>query len=88
MSRPIRDLTGKKFGLLKVTGFAFIKGHAYWHCRCRCGSEKDIRQDTLLAGVTVSCSCRKINSWPSATAGAAVDQRRIPTHAGTESVIR
>jgi hypothetical protein len=50
-----------KFGLLKEMGFASIKGrHAYWHCRCECGTEKDIRQDTLLAGVTLSCSCRKI----------------------------
>ena len=60
MGRPIRDLTGQTFGLLKVVRFAFLKRHAYWHCRCECGSEKDIRQDTLLAGVTVSCSCRKI----------------------------
>ena len=62
MARPIKDLTGKTFGILKVERFAFLKGHhAYWRSRCECGTEKDIRQDTLLAGVTVSCSCRKIS---------------------------
>jgi hypothetical protein len=62
MARPIKDLTGKTFGILKVERFAFLKGHhAYWRCRCECGTEKDIRQDTLLAGVTVSCSSRKIS---------------------------
>jgi hypothetical protein len=61
MSRPIHNLTGKRFGRLKVERFAFIKGrHAYWHCRCQCGAEKDIRQDTLVNRETLSCSCRKI----------------------------
>lgn len=61
MPRTIKDLTGMKFGLLRVLGFAHLKGrHAYWLCRCRCGVEKAIRQDTLTMGTTLSCSCRKI----------------------------
>lgn len=60
MSRPINNLVGQRFGLLHVERFAFIKGrHAYWRCLCDCGAEKDIRQDTLTMGITVSCSCRK-----------------------------
>jgi hypothetical protein len=61
MGRLVLDLTGRQFGWLKVQRFAFVQGrHAYWHCKCRCGTEKDIRQDTLINGETVSCSCRKI----------------------------
>jgi hypothetical protein len=61
MGRLVSDLTGRQFGWLKVQRFAFVKGrHAYWHCKCRCGMEKDIRQDTLINGETVSCSCHKV----------------------------
>ena len=88
MGRLIRDLSGMTFGLLKVEQFAFTKGrHAYWHCRCRCGAEKDIRQDTLLSGATVSCSCRKIailNRPKSMRSRIATAASRVRWHAAAE----
>ena len=31
----------------------------YWHCKCKCGTEKDIRADELKSGRTKSCGCYK-----------------------------
>ena len=34
------DLTGKRFGELTVTGFAYNKNdHSYWYCDCSCGNQ-------------------------------------------------
>jgi hypothetical protein len=30
---------------------------AYWLCRCRCGTERHVRGNALLAGETLSCGC-------------------------------
>lgn len=32
-------------------------GRAYWHCKCDCGNEKDIREDAINSGRTISCGC-------------------------------
>ncbi len=33
--------------------------NGYVNCRCRCGTEKSIRSDSLLIGDTTSCGCRQ-----------------------------
>lgn len=30
-----------------------------WHCRCKCGTERDLRASSLVAGTTTSCGCLK-----------------------------
>ena len=55
----IKDLTGQKFGRLKVIGFAGRdkNGNALWRCRCSCGNEKTVHRRHLLCGYTKSCGC-------------------------------
>ena len=57
-----KDLTGMRFSRLTVlnkTDKRDIKGSIYWHCRCDCGNEKDITEDSLTNGKTVSCGCKR-----------------------------
>lgn len=56
------DLTGKRFGNLVVTGFAFSRNNeSYWNCKCDCGNEKAIRSGNLRAGKTKTCGCSHFN---------------------------
>lgn len=49
-------LLGKKFGKLKVLGFAYSDGGAqYWDCKCDCGSVTQVRSGNLLAGNSTRC---------------------------------
>jgi len=41
----------------KVYGKTKVKIHKV-HCRCKCGTEKDIWLNNLLSGMTKSCGCR------------------------------
>lgn len=55
---PKKDLTGMKFGRLKVLGFAERRNKkAHFHCICDCGNEKVIRGDGLTTGHAKSCGC-------------------------------
>lgn len=49
------NLTGKHFGKLVVTGEGAKPG--YWHVKCDCGNEKDVRAGSLKSGNTKSCGC-------------------------------
>ena len=53
------DLTGQKFGKLKVIerDFSKPKGKAYWICKCDCGTIKSIVGTDLRSGRTSSCGC-------------------------------
>lgn len=53
------DLTGQRFGMLKVIGYAGMDSHhnKKWLCECDCGNQKVIRQGSLLAETTQSCGC-------------------------------
>lgn len=52
------DLTGRRFGHLRVTGFALTrKGSRHWDCVCDCGSEVLVRGKDLVHGNTKSCGC-------------------------------
>lgn len=53
MKEPI-DITGKQFGYWTAL---YYVGGAKWHCRCRCGTEKDIVSCDLRRGSTKSCGC-------------------------------
>lgn len=60
LSHPtLEDLTGKKFNMLMVTGYAGKReGRThYWNCVCECGNTTTVRQDYLKSGKTKSCGC-------------------------------
>ena len=49
--------SGTRVGHLTLL-YRFRKnGRAYWHCKCDCGNEKDIREDTINSGRSISCGC-------------------------------
>ena len=51
-----KDLTGQQFGEWTVLWRVPSRnGNAYWHCRCSCGIEKDVRVDHLQSGRSTSC---------------------------------
>ena len=51
-----KDLTGQQFGEWKVLWRAPSRnGLAYWHCRCGCGAERDVRGHLLIYGLSKSC---------------------------------
>ena len=55
----LHDLTGEKFGRLKVISRAenAIDGHAQWLCECTCGNRVVITSQSLVCGKTRSCGC-------------------------------
>lgn len=62
MSAPARkndlDLTGRRFGKLTVLYKISGKGvNAIWKCRCDCGNETNVIQQSLISGRTKSCGC-------------------------------
>jgi hypothetical protein len=52
-----KNLTGRQFGILVALAHRRDKGRTKWLCQCRCGKQKEIREDTLLAGKVKSCGC-------------------------------
>lgn len=53
------NLIGKRFGrwtVLERAGFDQYT-HAMWKCRCDCGNERNVYQEALLTGTSVSCGC-------------------------------
>ena len=62
MSAPTRkndlDLTGRRFGKLTVLHRISGKGvNALWKCRCDCGNETNVMQQSLVSERTKSCGC-------------------------------
>lgn len=53
------DLTGRQFG--NWTVLYKVKKPNFWHCKCSCGTEKDVFRGTLINGESKSCGC--ISSW-------------------------
>ena len=54
----LKDWVGKRFGSLTVLSYARKEdGIHFWHCRCDCGKELDVRQSNLQNGWTKSCGC-------------------------------
>ena len=62
-----RDLTGKRFGRLKVIKLSHIKDQispagnnaskVYWLCKCDCGKMHETITQALLSGACKSCGC-------------------------------
>lgn len=54
----VKDLKGKRFGILYVIAFKGCDkyGHATWECICDCGSKKIISSSSLKRGCK-SCGC-------------------------------
>ena len=55
MTKPLIDLTGRKFG--KLTPRFYRQSTRQWLCACDCGGEKYIRGHHLIQGKTTSCGC-------------------------------
>lgn len=56
----VKDLTGQVFGRLTVASLSNNKATnrgAMWFCRCACGSEIEVRADSLIDNNTRSCGC-------------------------------
>ena len=55
----LKDLTGQKFGRWTVVSRApnGPKSHAFWNCRCECGTERSVCHSSLVAGTSKSCGC-------------------------------
>ena len=50
------DLTGKKFGLLRVEAVErAYSGKPFWQCRCRCGGLRVCQTNDLRAGRAKAC---------------------------------
>lgn len=62
-----KEMIGKKYGRLSVTGFESVKikgknrtyNRIYLFCKCDCGAEVRIRKDGVLSGAVVSCGCNR-----------------------------
>lgn len=56
-----QDLTGLVFGKLTVLGKSNRsddgRSFRFWHCRCECGTEKDVAGTALKACLTKTCGC-------------------------------
>lgn len=60
MSSTIRDLSGKRFGRLKVIGLHPVRssnGHARWMLKCDCGKSTIVQSGNLVSGTVKSCGC-------------------------------
>lgn len=58
------DLTGRTFGRWTVLGRAPNKGSkTAWHCKCSCGTEKDVVTTSLTQGLSISCGCLRLEEW-------------------------
>lgn len=57
----LKDLTGKRFGLLTVIKFAEYDkfGRSKWWCKCDSGPELIVSSTRLIEGITKSCGCLK-----------------------------
>ncbi len=58
MSKPFKDLSGQKFGLLTVVSLAgkIPDGHYAWNCKCECGNSVVVKASGLNPR-TKSCGC-------------------------------
>lgn len=58
LPRQVKDITGERFGRLRVLRFVgIVKHRAVWLCRCSCGVRTQVPGTQLRFGMTRSCSC-------------------------------
>lgn len=54
------NIVGEKYGRLTVVSEAESKGYTrYWLCKCKCGNEITVSQNSLRNKLTKSCGCIK-----------------------------
>ena len=59
----LKDLTNQRFGAWTVIERAPNKNNlVYWHCKCDCGTERDVRSASLIAGLSTNCGCQRKNT--------------------------
>lgn len=47
----VDNLIGRRYGMLTVIGFGGVRnGHAFWVCKCDCGTTKNVRASHLKTG--------------------------------------
>lgn len=58
------DITGRRFGLLRVLRYDGLDGgkNAQWLCSCDCGELVTVRGYRLRSGETASCGCLRIDA--------------------------
>lgn len=67
---------GQKIGKLTIQNI-FLKQNRYWfHCKCDCGSEIDVKKTNLLNGYVISCGC--INSVANEQMAILLTKKGIP----------
>lgn len=63
--RPIKDLSGMKFGIMTVIRLAgrdyTAKNRSKWLVECACGTIREVRQDALKAAKSCGCIVREKN---------------------------
>lgn len=61
--KPLRDLTGQRFGrlLVRERSLPNRRGNAMWNCVCDCGQERRIAGIQLTSGRTSSCGCLRLD---------------------------
>ena len=57
-----RDLVGQRFGRWLVLSraddvYKYGRRHKMWHCKCDCGVERDVTENSLVQGKSTSCGC-------------------------------
>ena len=57
MPRPTKQLSGQRFGRLRVLSRTQAPGITQWYAQCDCGVTKIIAAQKLLNGHTKSCGC-------------------------------
>ncbi len=64
--RPIRDLSGQKFGLLVAIKPTYERrnGQVMWECMCECGTKLITRRQGLTSGHCRSCGCIRSLALP------------------------
>lgn len=67
MESNLVDLTGRRFGRLRVLSLEHTRHGAHWRCSCDCGQETIVRGYHLTSGLTQSCGC--LNKESSVTVG-------------------
>lgn len=54
----VDNLIGRRYGMLTVIGFGGVRNrHAFWVCKCDCGTTKNVRAGHLKTGNVKSCGC-------------------------------
>lgn len=67
LNHQIKDISGNKYGRLKVINLAYIKdGNSYYNCICDCGTKCIKQRRNLIDGLTRSCGClsTEVHSQP------------------------